>query len=61
MDKVKWIKLSQYAKDMGVCYQTAKNRYKAKKINGAIKTDTGRIYVPRDHNVKKHSKFDGKR
>lgn len=40
------MKLSQYAKEMGVCYRTAYNWYKAGKIDGAYSLDTGTIIVP---------------
>lgn len=40
------IKLSQYAKMMGVTYRTAWNWFKAGKIEGAIQMHSGTILVP---------------
>lgn len=45
--KAKYIKLSQYAKQSGVHYNTAMNRFKAGKIKGAIQSETGSIFVPK--------------
>jgi len=39
------IKLSQYAKEHGVCYRTAWNRFHAGKIPNAKMTDTGAIEI----------------
>ena len=39
-------KLSEYAKDMGVVYRTAWNRFKQGKIKGAIQDGNGNILVP---------------
>jgi len=39
-------KLSEYAKDMGVVYRTAWNRFKEGKIKGAIQDGNGNILVP---------------
>ena len=40
------MKLSQYAKELGVCYKTAWNLYTAGKIPGAYQLSTGTIIVP---------------
>jgi len=40
------MKLSDYAKKYGVTYKTAWNRFKAGKIKGAYKDETGHIIVP---------------
>lgn len=39
-------KLSQYARERGVCYRTAWNHYKAGKIAGAYLDDTGHVCIP---------------
>jgi len=39
-------KLSEYAKENGVVYRTAWNRYKDGKIKGAFQDDSGNILVP---------------
>ena len=39
------MKLSQYAKEKGICYQTAYNWYKSGKLSGAYKTPSGIILV----------------
>jgi len=44
------MKLSTYAKEMGVCYRTAYNWYRAGKIKGAYSLDTGTIIVPNLNN-----------
>lgn len=53
MNKPKYIKLSEYGKQKGIHYNTALNHFKAGKIDGAIQTDTGSIYVPRNWDIKK--------
>lgn len=40
------MKLSEYAKEMGVSYQTAHNWFKKGKIDGAYQVDTGTIIIP---------------
>ena len=40
------MKLSDYAKKYGITYKTAWNRFKARKIKGAYKDETGHIVVP---------------
>ena len=45
------MKLSEYAKKLGICYKTAWNWYKAGKIEGAYSAKTGTIIVP-DNPVK---------
>lgn len=40
------MKLSVYAKKMGVCYKTAWNWFKAGNIKGAYQLPTGTIIVP---------------
>ncbi len=40
------MKLSDYAKKYGITYKTAWNRFKAGKIKGAYKDETGHIVVP---------------
>lgn len=40
------MKLSQYAKEIGVCYKTAWNLYNAGKIPGAYQLPTGTVIVP---------------
>lgn len=40
------MKLSEYAKKIGVCYRTAWNHYKAGQIKGAYELPTGTIIVP---------------
>lgn len=40
------MKLSQYAKELGITYRTAWNWFRAGRIKGAYKTDTGIILVP---------------
>ena len=42
MDK----KLSQFARERGVCYRTAWNYFKAGKIAGAYKDATGHVWIP---------------
>lgn len=42
------MKLSEYAKKLGVCYKTAWNWYKAGKIEGAYSTKSGTIIVPNE-------------
>lgn len=40
------MKLSSYAKELGVCYKTAWNYFKAGRIPGAYRTETGTVIVP---------------
>ena len=40
------MKLSQYAKELGVCYKTAWNLFKQNKINGAYQLESGTVRVP---------------
>lgn len=40
------MKLSQYAKELGVCYKTAWNLFKQNKINGAYQLESGTVIVP---------------
>ena len=40
------MKLSVYAKELGVCYKTAWNYFKAGRIPGAYRTETGTVIVP---------------
>ena len=42
------MKLSQYAKEIGVCYKTAWNLFKANKIPGAYQLSSGTVIVPND-------------
>ena len=42
------MKLSQYAKKLGICYRAAWNHYKAGKIPGAYSLATGTIIVPEE-------------
>lgn len=44
------MKLSQYAKEIGVCYKTAWNLYKANKIPGAYQLQSGTVIVPNNIN-----------
>ena len=44
------MKLSQYAKEIGVCYKTAWNLYKANKIPGAYQLQSGTAIVPNNIN-----------
>lgn len=53
MDKSKYIKLSEYGKQKGIHYNTALNHFQAGKIDGAIQTETGSIYVPRNWDITK--------
>lgn len=46
------MKLSEYAKQLGVCYRTAWNYYKAGQIAGAYELPSGTIIVPDDINEK---------
>jgi Predicted site-specific integrase-resolvase len=46
------MKLSTYAKKLGISYRTAWNWFKADKIKGAFKTEWGAIIVP-EEKVKK--------
>lgn len=50
------MKLSDYAKQVGVCYKTAWNLYKANKIEGAYQLPSGTIIVPNNINEAQHSK-----
>ena len=57
MKKIKYIKLSQYAKEKGIHYNTAYNHFNDGKIDGAYKEEgTLSIYVPRNWNIKKEFK-----
>ena len=49
------MKLSAYAKKIGVCYQTAWNLYSNNQIPGAYKLPSGTIIVPED-NLYNHKK-----
>ena len=49
------MKLSVYAKKIGVCYQTAWNLYSKNQIPGAYKLPSGTIIVPED-NLYNHKK-----
>ena len=40
------MKLSQYAKELGVCYKTAWNLFKQNKIKGAYQLESGTVIVP---------------
>jgi predicted site-specific integrase-resolvase len=40
------VKLSQFAKKMNICYQTAWNWYKKGLIPGAYSMETGTVVVP---------------
>ena len=40
------MKLSQYVKELGVCYKTAWNLFKQNKINGAYQLESGTVIVP---------------
>jgi predicted site-specific integrase-resolvase len=40
------MKLSQYAKELGICYKTAWIYFKAGRIPGAYKNDSGTVIVP---------------
>ena len=42
------MKLSKYAKEIGVCYRTAYNHFIQGKIPNAYKLPTGTIVVPND-------------
>lgn len=42
------MKLSGYAKKLGVTYRTAWNHFKAGKIEGAFQLPTGTVIVPDD-------------
>lgn len=42
------MKLKDYAKKLGISYQTAWNNFKANKIPGAYKTKTGSVIVPEE-------------
>lgn len=42
------MKLSQYAKELGVCYKTAHNHFKEGKIPNSYRLPTGTIIVPND-------------
>lgn len=44
----KRIKLSRWAKQHGICYQTAFNWFKAGKLENAIQLDTGSIFIEED-------------
>ncbi len=47
------IKLSIYAKQLGISYRTAWEWFKAGKIKGAFKTESGTIIVPEERISKK--------
>ena len=42
------MKLSQYAKNLGICYRTAWNMFKNDQIPGSFQLPTGTIIVPDD-------------
>ena len=42
------MKLSTYAKELGITYKTAWNWFKAGKIDGAYQLPTGTVIVPND-------------
>jgi predicted site-specific integrase-resolvase len=42
------MKLSSYAKKLGICYKTAWNHFKAGEIPGAYQLVSGTIIVPED-------------
>lgn len=46
MDTIKYMKLSDYAKNNSVTYKTAWNRYKAGKIPEAFMSETGSVLIP---------------
>lgn len=50
------MKLSQYAKKMGVTYQTAHKWFKEGKIDGAYQLSTGTIVVPEENEKSKRTK-----
>ena len=47
-----YIKLSEYAKRLGICYRTAWNRYKRGDFPDAHIDEQGRIYLPMKHFVR---------
>ena len=51
-----FMKLSQYAKKMGVTYQTAHKWFKEGKIDGAYQLSTGTIVVPEENEKPKRTK-----
>ena len=53
-----FMKLSKYAKELGVDYRTAWNWFKAGKIDGAYQTPTGTVIVP-DNIKNKQSEMYG--
>lgn len=50
------MKLSQYAKKMGVTYQTAHKWFKEGRIDGAYQLSTGTIVVPEENEKSKRAK-----
>ncbi len=50
------MKLSGYAKELGISYQTAWNHFKAGKIAGAYQLETGTVIVPNSATQTKASK-----
>lgn len=50
------MKLSQYAKKMGVTYQTAHKWFKEGRIDGAYQLSTGTIVVPEENEKSKRTK-----
>lgn len=50
------MRLSQYAKKMGVTYQTAHKWFKEGKIDGAYQLSTGTIVVPEENEKSKRTK-----
>lgn len=50
------MKLSQYAKKMGVTYQTAHKWFKESRIDGAYQLSTGTIVVPEENEKSKRTK-----
>ena len=49
------MKLSQYAKKMGVTYQTAHKWFKEGRIDGAYQLSTGTIVVPEENEKSKRN------
>jgi len=48
------MKLSNYAKNLGITYRTAWTHFKLNKIPGAVKLDSGRIYIPENNRQLEH-------
>ena len=51
------MKLSQYAKELGVCYKTAWNLFNDGKIPGAYQLETGTVIVPNNINENKSNEY----